>query len=394
MRWTSVFAAVCLFSLSPWLAAQESLPADTTVPVMLTSSLTSDTHPDQVVSARVMQAISVTPDLVIPAGAKVVGRVLERRTDSRQGSQISLRFDRIVAKNREFLAPLSLRAIASHLDVNDAQTPKTGPDEGTSSYSWTTVQVGGEVRYGTGGAVMEGETEVGKGVPDGVLARLSAPSGSACAEGSHNTKQLQSLWVFSSGACGVYGFTDMQIQHSGITPPLGEIVLISTGKVLKLPSGTGVLLQVARAPAVTRIKIDTVPNEYTPMNATVREPVSMQGFHFEVNEETARARVVVDYTYPDELVYEQDDAGRGPQPTISQIPGLKYDPQAHTVVYEGKGKTTVCAIVTEHKGIFGRRLSIRNTGSCLVTSVDQEHREDDGWRIRRYRAIDTYFEVC
>jgi hypothetical protein len=244
MRRTSVFAAVWLFSLSPWLAAQESLPADTTVPVMLTSSITSDTHPDRAVSARVMQAVSVKPSLVIPAGARVVGRVLQRRTDSRQGPQILLRFDRILAKNREFLAPLSLRAIASHMEVKDAQTPKTGPDEATSSYSWTTVQVGGEVRYGTGWPVMAGETEVGKGVPDGVLARLSAPPGSACAEGSHNTDQLQSLWVFSSGACGTYGFPDMQIQHSGSTAPLGEIVLISTRKVLKLPSGTGLLLQV------------------------------------------------------------------------------------------------------------------------------------------------------
>ncbi len=244
MRRTLVFVAVCLFSLSPWLAAQESLPADTTVPVMLTSSITSYTHPDQAVSARIMQPVSVAPNLIIPAGAKVVGRVLERRTDSGQGSQISLRFDRILAKNRELLAPFSVRAIASRMEVNDAQTPKAGPDEGTSSDSWTTVQVGGEVRYGTGGPVMAGDTEMGKGVPDGVVARLSAPSGSACSEGSHNTKQLQSLWVFSSGACGVYGFTDMQIEQSGRTAPLGEIVLTSSGKALKLPSGTGLLLQV------------------------------------------------------------------------------------------------------------------------------------------------------
>lgn len=229
---------------------------------------------------------------------------MERRPDSKEGSQISLRFDRIVAKNHEFLAPLSLRAIASHSEVNDAQTPKTGPDEATSAYSWTTVQVGGEVRYGTGGPVMAGEAEVGRGVPDGVLARLSSPPGSECAGGSHNTNQPKSLWVFSSGACGVYGFTDLKIQHSGLTAPVGEVVLSSSRRILRLPAGTGFLLQVAGAPLVTRIKIDTVPNEYAPVNATVREPVSTRDFHFEVNEETVRARVVVDYTYPDELVYE------------------------------------------------------------------------------------------
>jgi hypothetical protein len=145
--------------------------------------------------------------------------------------------------------------------------------------------------------------------------------------------------------------------------------------------------------AYTRIKIDTVPNEYTPTNASVREPVLMSSFHFEVNPETVRARVVVEYTYPDELVYEQDDDGKGPQPTFAQLPGLKYDPQAHTIVYEASGKITVCANVEEHKGIFGKHLKIKNIGSCVVTAEDVAHAEDDGWSIPRFRAIDTYFEV-
>lgn len=149
----------------------------------------------------------------------------------------------------------------------------------------------------------------------------------------------------------------------------------------------------ADSSAHTRIKIDTVPNEYTPTNAPVREPVSMSSFHFEVNQETVRARVVVEYTYPDELVYEQDDDGGGPRPTIAQIPGLKYDLLAHTIVYEGDGKTTVCANVEERKGVLGKHLKIKNTGSCLVTAEDVKHAEDDGWSIHRFKAIDTYFEV-
>ena len=146
-------------------------------------------------------------------------------------------------------------------------------------------------------------------------------------------------------------------------------------------------------PANTRIKIDTVPDEYTPTNATVREPVSMSGFHFEVNQETVRARVVVDYTYPDEQVYSLDDDNKGPQETIAQIPGLKFDPQAHAIVYNADGKSTVCANVAEHKGIFGKHLKIRNTGSCVVSAEDTKHAEDDGWSIHRFHAIDTYFEV-
>ena len=143
----------------------------------------------------------------------------------------------------------------------------------------------------------------------------------------------------------------------------------------------------------TRIKIDTVPDEYMPTNVTMREPVSLQEFHFEVNTETKRARVVVGYAYPDELINDRDDDNGGPAPTVKQIPGLDYDAAVHQVVYEANGKRTVCADVVEHKGLFGQRLKIKNTGACTVTAEDVKHAEDDGWAIQHFRAIDTYFEV-
>ena len=39
-----------------------------------------------------------------------------------------------------------------------------------------------------------------------------------------------------------------------------------------------------------------------------------------MNEQTVRARVVVEYTYPDEIVYEKDDDQRGPRSTVARIP--------------------------------------------------------------------------
>ena len=143
----------------------------------------------------------------------------------------------------------------------------------------------------------------------------------------------------------------------------------------------------------TRIRLATVPDRYTPTNASVDEPVSMQGFHFEVNPETARARLVVEYTYPDQIVYQKGDDKRGPQPTIVQLPELKYVPGKHAVVYEGAKHQTVCAQVRKGKGLLHHGLQIQNTGACTVTSEDVKHAEDDGWQIRRFTAIDTYFEV-
>jgi hypothetical protein len=164
------------------------------------------------------------------------------------------------------------------------------------------------------------------------------------------------------------------------------LLMISMGLFL-----TGTVFAV-NAPSI-RIRIDTVPDHYSPTNVTINEPVSMQGFHFEVNPETRRARVVVDYTYPDELMYERNDDNGGPRRTIAQIPGLKYDIANQEVVYRANGKTSVCANVEDHKGIFGRRLRVKSTGVCTVEAKDVKHAKDDGWAIHRFEAIDTYFEV-
>lgn len=141
----------------------------------------------------------------------------------------------------------------------------------------------------------------------------------------------------------------------------------------------------AVAPHNAKIKIDTVPAVYRPnTGAEIPEPVSMERFHFEVNDDRTQARVVAEYTYPDEQNY-QADGDSGPPSTLAQLPGLTYDPSSHAVVYDQDGKRTVCAVVQEHKGRFRRRVSIRNTGSCVVTAAVVDH--------SRSGAIDIYFEV-
>lgn len=179
---------------------------------------------------------------------------------------------------------------------------------------------------------------------------------------------------------------DMSESRKTLTMQLSLSLLAAM--VMFLTPGTS-----AADTARVRIKIDTVPDEYSPTNVTVTEPVSMHDYHFEVNPETRRARVVVEYTYPDELMYEREDDGGGPKPTIAQLPGLKYDVADQEVVYVANGTTSVCAKVENHKGFLGRHLRVKSTGSCTVTSEDAKHAEDDGWAIQRFKAIDTYFEV-
>ncbi len=160
----TLFLSTLALLPSPTLTAQEALPAGTTLPVALTSSLNSaNAHPGKQIIARLMQAVSVAPRLDIPAGARVVGRIVQIQGHNLPGAQMSLRFDRIVVKNREIPFTAGLRAVASFMEVSDAGVPTARPDEGTSSNSQATVQVGGDVRYGAAGAVMAGGARVGQG---------------------------------------------------------------------------------------------------------------------------------------------------------------------------------------------------------------------------------------
>ncbi len=164
--------------------------------------------------------------------------------------------------------------------------------------------------------------------------------------------------------------------------------------VLRYQTGGAMVTAMAPPPAPkAKVKIDSVPDEYMPTTMTALQPVSMQDFHFEVEPETLRARIVVDYTYPNENMLGPDDSKGGPPETKAELPGLTYDTTNHAIVYEANGNRTVCAQADEHKGLFGKHFTIKNTGACTVTAKEANQAVDDGWKIHHGRALDTYFEV-
>jgi len=142
--------------------------------------------------------------------------------------------------------------------------------------------------------------------------------------------------------------------------------------------------------ADAKIRIDTVPATYMPVEAMYGQPVWMAGYHFEANEETGRARVVVDYTYRDQTMVDQNvnpaATDPGPAPTIAQIPGLTWNAATRSVVYSADGRQTVCAVAENG-------MHLKSTGSCVITTSEGPHTRDDGWRLHHFNAIDTYFEV-
>jgi hypothetical protein len=194
-----------------------------------------------------MQDVPLDNRAKIRAGASVLGHVVDV-TSSTLGNRATLTvtFDTLVQHGQSIPIVTNLRALASALEIEFAQVPPIGPGE-NDVYDWlATTQVGGEVVYGRGGVVANGTRVVGRAVNDGVLVHPSAKPGSACRGSVEGDDRLQALWVFSSDACGVYGFPHLIISHAGRTDPVGQIVLTSEEGPVKIRSGSGMLLRVIR----------------------------------------------------------------------------------------------------------------------------------------------------
>ena len=222
-----------------------TIPPGTILPVRLGSLSSEKTKKGDVIKARIMQDVPLENGSKLRAGSTVLGRVIDViSAKPGQKASLTIKFDTIVSGKESIPMTSHLRAIASALEVEFAQVPPIGPGE-SDVYDWlTTVQVGGEVVYGKGGEVYNGDRVVGRSVYDGVLAQVNAQSGTKCQGPVEGNDRPQAFWVFSSDACGTYGFPSLTISHTGRTDPQGEIVLVSLQGAIKIRSGSGMLLRV------------------------------------------------------------------------------------------------------------------------------------------------------
>ena len=235
----------CLLFLPSQLIAQNTIPAGTILPLRLNSSLNSrKTKPGETITARLMQDVPLPSGTKIRAGSKAIGRILSIVPTTDGGVQLSLMFDALAVSHQNIPMSTNLRALASPTEVQDAQTPKTGPDRGTPQDAWTTVQIGGDVVYRGGGPVAKGLQVVGAPTADGVLVRIDSKSGGPCHGDLGGSDHPQALWVFSADACGTYGFEDLRIVHAGRTTPIGQMTLSSAKHNLDIHTGSGLLLRV------------------------------------------------------------------------------------------------------------------------------------------------------
>ncbi len=237
----------CVPLLAAALTAQP-IPAGTALPVMLNSSLDAKKDkPGQKISARIMQDIPLPDGARLRAGSRLIGHIVEVSGPVQgRGSRLVFQFDQLLIRGRLISIRTSLRAIASMLDVFDAQLPTNALDDyGTSYNDWNTVQVGGDAVYRGSGRVFSADNQlVGSATIGGaVTAKLAAVPAAGCRGDMDGNDREQALWVFSATACGVYGFNNLKIAHAGRTAPLSEIALESSAN-LHVASGSGLLLRV------------------------------------------------------------------------------------------------------------------------------------------------------
>ncbi len=256
MKWMGVALAWVVLWTMPFSAQQ--IPPGTVLPVMLNSSLDAKKDkPGRKVSARVMQDVRLPDGTKIPAGSHIVGQILRvTGPTANSPSQLALKLDQLYSRGRSVPLTTSLRAIASMTDIFEAQLPTgTFDDYGTTIADWTTIQVGGEAVYrGNGRVVSPDNRVVGSATVGGdVTAKPTAVPDRGCRGSIEGNDRAQSLWLFSTSACGAYGFRDLKIVHAGRTSPVGEIVLESPSNV-QVRGGSGLLLRVIAPDSLTATK--------------------------------------------------------------------------------------------------------------------------------------------
>ena len=221
--------------LTPTLPAQIVVPAGTVLPLQLETGLNArHARAGEMVRAEVMQNI---PGTTIHRGAQVLGRVV-----SVTPTTLTLRFDTLVANRQRTPLHTNLRAIAGMMAVDEAQIPEEEASRGLTPETWTTQQIGGDMVYRGGGPVARGMDYVGEPTPYGARGKLTANS--PCRGAVAGDERPQALWLFSTNACGAYGFEDLTVAHFGRTGPVGNIELVSKTGKLNIRSGSGLLLRV------------------------------------------------------------------------------------------------------------------------------------------------------
>ena len=226
------------------------VPPGTVIPIRLDGTMDiKSLQALQKIEARVAQEVPLPGKEKISLRSRVFATVTAVNASPEGGVSISLKFDQLEEKEQTYPIVTSVRAIASFRAMRNAQMPLAGADAGTPAGWGTTVQIGGDQRFGDGGKVRNRfKKTVGKGVRGGVLVHLAANPEGGCGGPEPGDDLPQATWVFSADACGIYDLKNVKIAHNGKSDPVGVITLEFAKDDMKLESGAAFLLRTVSKP--------------------------------------------------------------------------------------------------------------------------------------------------
>ncbi len=232
--------AILLLGAATALAAQTIAPG-TALPVMISTGLNAKSAKTGAkIEGKLMQRIELPNGMEIKQGARITGHVVSAAKPGSNGANLVLQFDQLEDGKQTFPLQVGLRAIASSQSVFQAGLPIDTNSTYESSTSWATKQVGGEVVFRGRGYIASDTGKVGTWTGAGTWGKL--PASGDCPAADNGSSQ-QSLWIFSTTACGAYGFEHTHVSHSGLSAPLGQIGFTSE-KDIDIRGGSGWLLVV------------------------------------------------------------------------------------------------------------------------------------------------------
>jgi hypothetical protein len=247
-----LLASATLATIPTWA---EEIPSSTAIPVTFTQTIKAgEAAAGSTVTAKTIQVVHLTDGQVLPKGTTLIGHVVKSQrlvanqdqSSVQSPSVLSIHFDKIAEKGTSIPVSLSVRAMSNAVESYEGSIPEFSND---TDYVGTRVLIGGD-RFDPlqKDVVAANGDVVGVNRKDGVFAKLQATESvnrnSSLTCGSTTTEQ--SVGIFSSSACGLYGFASgdqLRNQSEGN----GTFALESHTRTVELHAHSAALLQVVNA---------------------------------------------------------------------------------------------------------------------------------------------------
>jgi hypothetical protein len=236
---------------APASALSQTLPRSTAIPVRFVHTVDANkAKTGDVVSAKTLQVIVLPAGETIAKGAVITGHVVTAQPfhfdpapyAHQKPSLISIHFDKLQNGDGVIPVSLSVRAIASTIDSEEASRPHY-LDE--TDRVGTIVLIGGAEFTPFDKMIQSDGDAIGYNRKNGTFAKLAPAGSSGPGQSFHceGTDSEQSVAIFSPDACGVYGFAGDYLSGNG-QDGSGTFTLALRGHSVKLDAGSAALLQV------------------------------------------------------------------------------------------------------------------------------------------------------